>query len=162
LPHVVALYPVYYDGAKMGKDKYTPTGQHFKVFNDAHVSHNTSIVGDKMNNDGANKTFRPGESQEYTFAPQPEPMTIGCDFHKWMTASAWLFDHPYHAVTKGHGKNEKPDDFGKSRIERVPASVEVSVVAWRPDAGEQGYIWGAGGKKMTFKKGENKLDFSVK
>jgi hypothetical protein len=45
---------------------------------------------------------------------------------------------------------------------RVPAGVEVTVVAWRPDAGEAGYIWGREGKKMTFKAGENTYDFKVK
>jgi hypothetical protein len=151
LPHVVALYPVYFDG---GKKDYVKTGESLKVINDAQVSHNTKIAGDPAKNDPVNPTLPKGESKEYVFNPQPQPLTINCAFHTWMSGYAWVFDNPYHAVTKGQGENDKAEDFGKFAIPRVPAGVEVSVVAWRPGAGSAGYIWGPEGKKMTFEKGK--------
>jgi hypothetical protein len=155
LPHVVALYPVYYDGKE-----YQKTGQALDVINDAKIAHNTNIVGDPAKNEAVNPNIQPGKNATFVLNPQGQPLSIGCSFHKWMSAYAWVFDNPYHAVTKGEGEKDMADEFGKFSIARVPAGVEVSVVAWHPGAG---YIWGREGKKMTFKEGEKtKLDFSIK
>jgi hypothetical protein len=157
LPHVVAVYPVYFDGKKDQE-----TGEYLKVINDAPFSHNTKIVGDPgKGNETINVTLLPGRDDPLKqLKPQPQPLEISCNFHTWMNAKAWVFDNPYHAVTKGQGEKDKPEDFGKFAIPRVPAGVEISVVAWRPP---NDYIWGRDGKKMTFKDGEKKtLDFQVK
>jgi len=159
LPHVVALYPVYYDGKE-----YQKTGQTFKVINDAKVSHNTKVAGDPAKNEPINPNLPPGGSTDLlVLNPQAQPLSINCSFHTWMSGFAWVFDNPYHAVTLGQAEKDKPEDSGKFEIARVPAGVEVTVVAWHPGAGEAGYVWGREGKKMTFKKDEKtKLDFSIK
>jgi hypothetical protein len=160
LPHVVALYPVYYDGAK--KD-YEKTGELLKVINDAQVTHNTKIAGDPAKNDPVNYTLEKGKAAEPLFLnPQAQPLQVNCNFHTWMNGYVWAFDNPYHAVSKGQGEKDKPEEFGKFAIPRVPAGVEVNVVVWHPGASGAGYPWGRDGKKMTFKKGETtKLDFPI-
>ena len=159
MPHVVALYPVYYDGKE-----YQKTGQTFKVLNDAQVSHNTKIAGDPAKNEPINRTLPPHSDTEVKdLSPQAQPLNINCNFHTWMSAYAWVFDNPYHAVTRGEGEKDKAEDFGKYKIDRVPGGVEVTVIAWHLGAGQNGYIWGRDGKKMTFKAGEkNTLDFTIK
>jgi hypothetical protein len=155
LPHVIAVYPVYFDGKE-----YQKTGEALAVINDAKVAHNTSIIGDPIKNPAENPTLPPGDTKTLNPKPQAKPLDISCSFHKWMSAYCWVFDNPYYAVTKGQGEKDKAEDFGKFAIARVPAGVEVNVVAWHPGAG---YIWGRDGKKMTFEDGKKtKLDFSVK
>jgi hypothetical protein len=157
-PHVVDLYPEYYDGKE-----YQKTGQTFKIINDAKVAHNTKMVGDPTRNEPINPTLPPGGSTApMVLNPQAKELNINCSFHTWMSAYAWVFDHPYHAVTRGEGEKDKAEDFGKFKIDRVPAGVEVTVIAWHPGAGNAGYVWGREGKKMTFKTGENNLDFKIK
>jgi hypothetical protein len=159
MPHVVALYPVYYDGKE-----YQKTGQDFKVLNDAKVPHNTKVAGDPAKNEPINPTIPPGkDSGPLVLNPQATPLSINCSFHTWMSGYAWVFDNPYHAVTRGEGEKDKPEEFGKFKIDRVPAGVEVTVIAWHPGAGESGYIWGRDGKKMTCKANEKTpLDFKIK
>jgi len=154
MPHVVALFPEYYDGKG-----FVPTGQVLKVVNDAKMSHNTKISGDPDKNSPINKTLLPGSHEPVVLKPQAKPLEIACNFHNWMSAKAWVFDNPYHAVTKGDAEKDKAEDFGKYEIPEVPAGIEVNVVAWHQGAG---FIWGENGKKMTFQQGEKKdLNFSI-
>ncbi|HYG78729.1 MAG TPA: TonB-dependent receptor [Planctomycetota bacterium] len=53
--------------------------------------------------------------------PEPElPYNVGCDVHKWMSAKAGVFDHPFFAVTGADGSFE---------IKGVPAG-DYEVEAW--------------------------------
>ena len=64
-----------------------------------------------------------------------------CDIYPWMRAWVWGFDHPYFAVTDGHGRFDIPD---------VPAG-SWRVVAWHEAVGYRG---GSGlGERVTVRDG---------
>ncbi len=142
IPHVVALFPVYFDGSKR-----VPTGQKFVVLNDAEVPHNTKIRGDAFANPQKSQTIPPHGKAPFDVNYQSKPLEIGCDFHPWMNALAFTFDNPYHAVT---------DLDGNFKIDNVPTGVDLTVVAWhqfKPNFEK---------KTIKFKTGNNTLDLKVK
>ena len=55
------------------------------------------------------------------------PVTIQCDFHRWMTAHFWVMDHPFFAVTDEEGKYTIPD---------LPPG-KYTLAAWHEVFGEQ-------------------------
>jgi len=138
VPHVVAVFPKYFDGKELVK-----TGQTFRIKNSAPVQHNSKWPAYGVTNKSFNETISAGDKREPSLTPQDEPINIQCNFHNWMNGWIWVFDNPYHAVTK---------EDGTFTIKNVPTDVEVTVVGWH-DAKQKFFT-----KKMTFKKGENKLD----
>ena len=44
-----------------------------------------------------------------TFEAAEGPITIKCDFHRWMTAHFWVMDHPFFAVTDNEGRFSIPN-----------------------------------------------------
>jgi len=59
--------------------------------------------------------------------PKPEmPLPFKCDVHKWMSAFAGIFSHPYHTVSKAGGTYE---------IKLAPGSYEIT--AWHEKYGPQ-------------------------
>jgi hypothetical protein len=141
IPHVVALFPVYFNGEKMVR-----TGQKFAVANGAKMPHNTKITGDPLKNAEKNPTLPPGKTDEFEINLQKNPLRVGCSFHTWMSGFIWTFDNPYHAVT---------DLDGKFTIENVPSGVELTVVSWHETKDKF--------KKdtMKFKSGDNTYDLKV-
>ena len=65
--------------------------------------------------------------RERTFKSAEGPITIKCDFHRWMTAHFWVMDHPFFAVT---------DEDGRFSIRDLPAG-KYTLVAWHEVFGEQ-------------------------
>lgn len=55
------------------------------------------------------------------------PITIKCDFHRWMTAHFWVMDHPFFAVSDREG------DF---TIPNLPPG-DYTLAAWHEELGEQ-------------------------
>ncbi|MDB4720534.1 PQQ-binding-like beta-propeller repeat protein [Verrucomicrobiales bacterium] len=55
------------------------------------------------------------------------PITIKCDFHRWMTAHFWVMDHPFFAVT---------DNEGRFSIPNLPPG-KYTLAAWHEVFGEQ-------------------------
>jgi len=154
-PFVLTLFPSYYDGKEQSS-----TGQKLKVLNSAPVLHNTAWKGSAKLNPGDSKGIPKKESGkepnfvEVSLKPDPkEVVTISCDVHKWMRAYAWALDHPYAAVT---------DAKGNFKIDKVPAGVEVAVVAWHPGASSKWAEGGPEGTKVALKEGVNTLNFKVK
>jgi hypothetical protein len=153
-PHVVALYPSYYDGKKQEK-----TGQKFKILNSAPIAHNTEWHGNRQLNAGENKILRAkskeGKPEELPIDAKPcrdrdvggeDLINIKCDIHKWMTGKAAVFDHPFFAVTKEDGTFE---------IKHAPAG-EVVVAYWHETFGDS--LAQAKTMPKTLKDGDNKLD----
>ena len=148
-PHVVAFYPSYFDGKKQ-----VPTGEKFEILNSAPMNHNTAWKGGNSANSGKNEIIKSKDKMAIdaqpsgtTKKPGEDLLRINCDIHKWMNAFAWVFDHPYFAVT---------DKDGNYEIKNVPAGVEVEVVHWhetfdKPKA-----------EKATLKAGENVKSFEIK
>ncbi len=70
----------------------------------------------------------PGSAgRERVFEKSEGPISIKCDFHRWMTAHFWVMDHPFFAVTDAEGKFEIPG---------LPAG-EYTLVAWHEVLGER-------------------------
>jgi hypothetical protein len=148
-PHVVALYPQYYDGSNFVK-----TGQVLKVLNSAEIGHNIKVAGTSDRNPakGAQLSAKTGQFLFDSIQLDKRELTMNCDVHKWMTGYALTFDHPYAAVTK-------PD--GTFTIKNVPAGVELVIKGWHEDL--KHFDPTAGGTKITLKPGEtHQLNFSVK
>ncbi|MCS6852451.1 MAG: carboxypeptidase-like regulatory domain-containing protein [Gemmataceae bacterium] len=151
IPHVSVLFPAYYDGKTK---KMVPTGQTFKVLNSAEISHNTRWSGSALANPARNETLKPkppGGPAPYldvTLKPDREPIIFNCDFHKWMTAYAWAFDHPFAAVT---------DNDGNYEIKTVPAGAEVTLNYWHESMGKT-----PKSEKITLKAEPNVKDLQIK
>lgn len=152
-PHVVAVFPTYFDGKEQ-----KPTGQKFHVANSATINHNTKWGGDALINSGANEILKPkGADLEINAVPGKSKtvggedlLNINCNIHPWMGAKAWVFDHPYSAVTKADGTYE---------IKNAPEGVELVLAYWHES-------WGGKDKakteKVTLKSGDNTHDLKVK
>jgi hypothetical protein len=124
-PHVATIFPSFFDSDTKSQKK---TGQVFKAINDApKIQHNTAWTGNSQFNSGQNLTLKPGGELVIDAKPCEKNRTgedlikIHCDIHKWMSAYAWAFDHPYAAVTKEDGTYE---------IKNVPAGAEVQLMYW--------------------------------
>jgi hypothetical protein len=145
VPHAVALFPEYHDGTKM-----VATGQKFIVKNSAIVAHNVRGTTQIKYNEPFNINMPSKTEKEFSFKPQPLPITLQCDFHKWMDAYVFVFDHPYYAITKADGTFTIP---------RVPAGAQVTIMAWHE---ADGWALTNQGKAMMLKEGKNELDFTIK
>jgi hypothetical protein len=152
-PHVLALFPSYVEG-----DEEPQTGQKFEVVNNARgFNHNTKITGGgNVNKDWDSGSMEPDPKEKKPHAvklkPQKTPLTVQCNIHEWMRAKIWVFDNPYHAVTKEDGTFE---------IKDVPAKVKVRVVAWHEGA-SPAYPFTPNGREMTLMEGDNEpLDITL-
>ncbi len=148
-PHVTAFNPDYFDGKKQ-----EPTGETFKIKNSAPMNHNTAWAGNDLFNKGTNKIIPPKGELDVDAKPgrRNKPgedlLHIHCDLHKWMSAYAWVFDHPFYAVT---------DKDGNYEIKNVPTGVELEVVHWHESFGDKPMA-----EKITLKDGENTKNFELK
>jgi hypothetical protein len=141
IPHVVTLFPAYRDGGR-----YVSTGQKLVVHNSALMPHNVKVVGDPVRNPQRSITLPPKGKQELVIQFQKQPLRIACDFHPWMSALAFTFDHPYHAVT---------DLQGNFQINNMPTGVELTVVAWHDSKAAFKR------ERISFEPGENKLNWKI-
>jgi hypothetical protein len=135
VPHVTTLFPAYFDGSKQVK-----TGQKLEIRNSAELQH--SIQWQRTyHNENAIHNIPPKGKVEVVLNPENKVLFIGCSHHHWMHGVLWIFDHPYHAVTK---------EDGTFQINNVPTGVELTFKAWhetRHGPFEE--------KKVTLQKGEN-------
>lgn len=158
IPHVSVVYPSYFDG-KTKKQK--ETGQTFVIQNSAPIAHNTNWSGTV--NTGANLQLGKETSQKLVVTPTKEEnvaggedlLTFKCNIHPWMRAYAWVFDHPFAAVTSGDLKDDK--EFGAYEIKNVPAGVEIELVYWHESMTKPMV------EKITVKEGETlEKNFKIK
>lgn len=145
VPHVVSLFPSYFDADKKEQVK---TGQKFQVKNSAAFQHNTSYVGNPLVNPSVNQILAPGKEIPAEVKPgsakssgAEDLVNISCDIHKWMNAKAVVFDHPFHAVTNDKGEFEL----------KVPAGTEVNLCVWHESMGD---LKKATSETKTFKDGD--------
>jgi len=138
-PHVMVLYPSYYDPATK---KQLETGQKFEVVDNATIAHNTNWTPpDSIAGGGGNVLLEPAKDGKvdsrtipFEFAKPKNAgiealVTFKCNIHGWMSAYARVFDHPFYGLTKGDRQNEK-DQFGQYEIKEVPAGVDLDVYYW--------------------------------
>jgi hypothetical protein len=136
VPHVVALFPSYFDGAKQVK-----TGQKLEIRNSAPFLHAVQWNPTHENERNSQSIPANGGKLEFVLNPQKSCLAIGCGIHNWMHGILWIFEHPYHAVTGEDGTFE---------IKNVPTNVELTFVAWH-ESNIDPFLH----QKMTFQKGVN-------
>ncbi len=77
-------------------------GQPLEILNSDPTLHNVHAIPK------ANEEFNFGEFQglrsSHTFTEPEVGIPITCDVHRWMSAYAAVFDHPYYAVTGNNGQ----------------------------------------------------------
>ena len=146
LPRMTAFQPYY-----LNNGTEVATGQSILVKNSAVVPHNIRATGNPLRNPGFNKNMPPMTEIDISadLKTQPLPISLQCDFHPWMAAKLFVFDHPYYAITKADGTFEIPF---------VPAGAEVSIMGWHEGIG---YTNGNMGKKMVIKAGVNTLEVKI-
>jgi len=145
-PHVLTLFPRYFDGSKWHK-----TGQVFKLVNSAPINHCPRLVADGVTNRNWILILKPKSEKVLELYPQETPIPCSCTFYNWLSAYIWVFDHPYSAVT---------NEDGQFVIPRVPAGAEVRVMAWHEDLGY--VLGGKDGKKIAFENEVKQMNFQIK
>jgi hypothetical protein len=153
-PHVVAINPSTWDSAT---NRQQPTGQVFKVLNNSPINHNVLYRGNPLLNPGRNVILPPkgelviqAKPCRDNIAGKEELLSLGCDIHRWMSAKAAVFDHPYYAVTDAKGNFEIPN---------VPTDVDVMIAMWHESFGT---FQRARLEAIRLKAGENRKDFKIK
>jgi hypothetical protein len=145
-PHVATLFPSHFDPVSK---KQVPTGQVLKVTNPSPVVCNAHIDGGP-DNPGDNVVILPHKEQEFRYQPARRPMVLMDSIHPWMRGFAWVFDHPYAAVT---------DQSGRYEIRKVPTGRVLRLMAWHE---ETGYLYGRDGIAVELKDGNNRKDLRVR
>jgi hypothetical protein len=136
VPHVVSLFPSYFDGVKQVK-----TGQKLEIRNTAPFLHAVQWNPTRENEVYTQSIPANGGKLQFVLNPQKSCLAIGCGIHNWMHGILWIFEHPYHAVTREDGTFE---------IKNVPTDVELTFVAWH-ESNIEPFLK----QKMTFQKGAN-------
>jgi hypothetical protein len=161
IPHVFVLYPSFYDAATK---KQKSTGQVFEVVNSAPFNHNTNWSASDQTLIAGGNVIIPAKTGTQKVevkasrdrdAGGEQQLKFSCNIHTWMNAFARAFDHPYATVTTGDEKDAK--EYGTYEIKKIPAGVEVELVAWHPSFKEPKVI-----KTITFKEGENTEIIKIK
>ncbi|MDZ4772826.1 MAG: hypothetical protein SGI72_06780 [Planctomycetota bacterium] len=77
-----------------------PAGSKVVFKNSDTVVHNVHVYSQR--NDSSNDTVAAGAEKEYVFA-HADKVTIGCDYHPWMSGVLLVVDTPFAALTKPDG-----------------------------------------------------------
>jgi hypothetical protein len=145
-PHVVTLFPSHFDPVSK---KQVSTGQVLRVVNNSVVACNAHIDGGPEN-PGDNLVILPEKDREFRYQPARRPLMLHDAIHPWMRGFAWVFDHPYAAVT---------DRSGRYEIRKVPTGRVLRLMAWHEDTG---YLYGRDGIAVELKDGNNRKDLRVR
>ena len=78
-------------------------GEAFTVKNSDSTTHNVH-ARPKTNKDFLNKPQNANQSDDFTYDQKETAIPINCDIHTWMSAYAFVLDHPFFAVTDASGK----------------------------------------------------------
>jgi hypothetical protein len=108
------------------------------VKNPAPVIHTVTLTG--FDNQ-INETLPPNSEKKYQLRSERIPIGVSCAIHPWMKGYAWVFDHPYFAVTDADGKFE---------IKLAPAGMQ-NLVIWQESMGFLGGRAGANGRPIEVK-----------
>jgi len=139
IPHCAFLFSRYKTDPKNLR-KTEPTGQVFKIVNDAEIPHNTNWSGGSRNS-GDNVLLAPKSDRTVdNLVPEAKEVIVKCNIHPWMDAYLRVVDTPYYDVSKsdtldGKDKVEKSDPkFGTYEIKNLPAG-KVRVIVWHEKSG---------------------------
>lgn len=76
-------------------------GQPFTVKNSDGTTHN--VHPRPKTNDGFNPAQAAGASNDFTFKNKEKAIQFACDIHSWMSAWAFVVDHPFFGTTGADG-----------------------------------------------------------
>lgn len=117
-----------------------------KIINSDPIGHNTNIAG-KGRLEPFNQTIAAKDSVIYSpKGESPEPTSVSCSIHPWMSANMIARDNPYFAVTGQDGTFE---------IANIPAGVPLEFRVWHEGLG--GFVNGTvtlNGKEVKVSKGK--------
>ncbi len=143
-PYMAAHYPEWFDGTNRGA-----TGEKLIFKNSSTINRCFKATPGGKYNSSIDMVLAPGKEHEFNLKPQPVPIHFTCHIYRWSTGYVWIFDHPYFAITKADGTFTIP---------RVPAGMEVQVMAWHE---AKGWQLTKEGKTMNLKAGKNVLDIEM-
>jgi hypothetical protein len=106
--------------------------------NPSPVTHTATLKG--FVND-FNVTLPPKQNQAYPVQVEKNAIPVTCGIHPWMKGWAWVFEHPYFAVTDAEGNFE---------IKLAPAGAQKLVI-WHEAIGYLGGRAGRDGKPIEVK-----------
>lgn len=93
-------------------------GQPVIVQNRDTVEHNLAVFGPTSVND-SNAKLSPGAVTIYAWKREPSRLDLQCYIHNWMQMHAYVFDHPYFALS---------DRQGRFELKNVPSGVNRLVI----------------------------------
>lgn len=153
-PHVVVVYPNYFDPKSKS---WKETGQKFRVYNSAPITHNTNLNcadDSQVIPPGFNPLLAPNQKMDVPVAASENKdsvlVTFACNVHGFMKGFARVFDHPFAAVSSGDTKDAK--EFGAYEIKNAPTGAELEVVYWHESMDKPKVL-----EKITLKEGEEKV-----
>jgi hypothetical protein len=118
-------------------------GQQLSIKNSDETLHNIHAFADVNEQFNVGQAVK-GMTNNHVFTKAEMPLPFKCDVHKWMSAFAGVFTHPYHTVSKEGGSYE---------IKLPPGKYEIT--AWHEKLGPQK-------QTIEVKDGPNTLDFTFK
>lgn len=115
-------------------------GQNLVAKNSSTIAHNVNWAGRPQTNPGGNVIVPAGKAYVIEGLKADKfPVSISCNIHPWMNAKAFVFDHPYFAVTDADGHFEfKNAPAGKYRL-----------LVWHEAIGYRGGAAGRNGEAIT-------------
>ncbi|MFT5496185.1 MAG: outer membrane protein assembly factor BamB [Kiritimatiellia bacterium] len=127
--HALPLQPAVMD---QRRSLFEPRVQGIRVGQALHMKNSDPFIHNIRSLSRKNRAFNivqpPGTPKRTkTFETVEGPITIKCDFHRWMTAHFFIVDHPYFAVS---------DAAGKFHIEGLPDGTH-QLKAWHENLGVQ-------------------------
>jgi plastocyanin len=117
-------------------------GQTFTVKNSDGTKHNVHAKPGK--NKEINQSQDKDQKNEFVFAQQEKAIPFNCDVHPWMSATAFVLEHPFYGTTGADGMVE---------IKGLPAGDYTFRVWHEQFSGEKPYEQEV---KVTLKDGESK------
>lgn len=166
IPHCMFLFSQYHPDPRRRR-KLKPTGQVFKIVNDAEIAHNTNYSGG-FRNKGENIVLAANSPPRTVdnLVPERKELTIRCNIHTWMSAYLRVVDTPYYAISLSDtldGKNKVAKDnpkFGTYEIKDPPAG-KVRIIAWHEACGFLNKNGGKGDVIELKARGTSRKDFEL-
>jgi plastocyanin len=118
-------------------------GQKLSIKNSDETLHNIHAFADVNEQFNVGQAVK-GMTNDHVFTKAEMPLPFKCDVHKWMSAFAGVFTHPYETVSKEGGAYE---------IKLPPGNYEIT--AWHEKLGPQK-------QNIEVKEGSNTLNFTFK
>jgi len=118
-------------------------GQKLTIKNSDETLHNIHAFAETNEQFNVGQAVK-GMTNDHVFTKAEMPLPFKCDVHKWMSAFAGVFSHPYHTVSKAGGTFE---------IKLPPGNYEIT--AWHEKAGPMK-------QNVEVKDGPNTLNFTFK